>query len=58
MLDFVLPTEKDRDSVLDFYDEIEKNGGVLENTLFDPYDKTVVKRYWITLGLQNERKEE
>lgn len=24
MLDFVLPTEKDRDSVLDFYDEIEK----------------------------------
>jgi len=28
---------------------IEKNGGVLENTLADP-DGNLVRRYWIQLG--------
>ncbi len=28
---------------------ILKNGGVLENTLYDPDEKVVVKRYWIHL---------
>ncbi len=29
---------------------ILKNGGVLENTLFDPEENVTVKRYWISLG--------
>jgi predicted acetyltransferase len=28
---------------------IQKNGGVLENEVFDPYDKTLVQRYWVEL---------
>lgn len=28
---------------------ILKNGGVLENTLFDPEERVTVKRYWISL---------
>ncbi len=28
---------------------ILNNGGVLENTLFDPDEKVTVKRYWIRL---------
>ncbi len=28
---------------------IVKNGGVLESEVFDPFDKTLTERYWITL---------
>lgn len=28
---------------------IEKNGGILENTVFRPYEGTLGRRYWITL---------
>jgi predicted acetyltransferase len=28
---------------------ILKNGGVLENTLYDPEEAVTVKRYWIDL---------
>jgi len=28
---------------------ILKNGGILENTLFDPEEKVFVRRYWIAL---------
>lgn len=28
---------------------IVKNGGILENTLYDPDDRVTVKRYWISL---------
>ena len=31
MIKFVLPGEADRAAVLDFYNETEKSGGVLEN---------------------------
>lgn len=49
MLRFVLPTENDRDAVLSFYNEVGENGGVLENTLYDPDENVTVKRYWIGL---------
>lgn len=28
---------------------IVKNGGVFENELYDPEEKVIVKRYWISL---------
>lgn len=45
---FVLPTDLNRSDVLSFYDET-KNGGVLENKLFDPEENVFVKRHRIKL---------
>lgn len=47
MLNFILPDESNRADVLSFYEEIEKNGGVLENRIFDSDERVFVKRYWI-----------
>lgn len=47
MLNFILPDENNRADVLSFYKEIEKNGGVLENRIFDSDERVFVKRYWI-----------
>lgn len=47
MLNFILPDESNRADVLSFYEEIEKNGGVLENRIFDSDEQVFVKRYWI-----------
>lgn len=49
MLNFILPGEQNRKDVLSFYDEIEKNGGIFENELYDPNEEVTVKRFWIQL---------
>lgn len=49
MIDFILPQESNREDVLSFYGEIEKSGGVYENSLYNADEDVVVKRYWIKL---------